>query len=108
MMNTAKIDNVVIRQWDARELPLGEGTVDKVVSNLPFGEQILHQDEIYDLYLKFIKQLKRVMKPNGQAILMTDKADELLRVTDKFNLECYIQAELSLKGLHPKVFKINF
>ena len=108
MMNTAKIDNVVIRQWDARELPLGEGTVDKVVSNLPFGEQILNQDEIYDLYLKFIKQLKRVMKPNGQAILMTDKADELLRVTDKFNLECYIQAELSLKGLHPKVFKINF
>ena len=35
-MNTAQIDNLVIRQWDARELPLEGGTVDKVVSNLPF------------------------------------------------------------------------
>jgi len=106
--NVANIDGAVISRWDARHLPLDQGTVDKVVSNLPFGEQILDPSEIYDLYLKFVKELKRVMKPNGSAFLMTDKVKELLRVTDKFGLECYVELELSLKGLHPKVFKVNF
>lgn len=105
--NVPNLDNLVISQWDARELPLDAGSVDVVVSNLPFGEQILNPNEIYDLYLKFMKQLKRILKPGGHAILMTDKVHELQRVADKFNLEYYIDFELSLKGLHPRVFKIN-
>lgn len=106
--NAPKLDRLIVRQWDARELPLDASSVDVVVSNLPFGEQILQADEIYDLYLKLMKQFKRVMKPGSHAVLMTDKVRELQRAADKFGIEHFIEFEVSLKGLHPSIFTFHF
>ncbi|WP_274362792.1 methyltransferase domain-containing protein [Paenibacillus thermotolerans] len=106
--NAPKLDRLIVRQWDARELPLDASSVDAVVSNLPFGEQILQADEIYDLYLKLMKQFKRVMKPGSRAVLMTDKTHELRRAADKFGIEHYVDFEVSLKGLHPNIFTLHF
>lgn len=105
--NLPEREHLSLHSWDARDLPLEAGSVDTVISNLPFGEQILSFNDISYLYLKFMKQLKRILKPDGQAFLMTDKTTELQKVAHKFGLACFIELELSLKGLHPVLFTIQ-
>jgi tRNA (guanine6-N2)-methyltransferase len=98
---------VAVHEWDARELPLDASSVDTVVSNLPFGEQILLPEEIAELYLRFAKQLSRILIPDGRAILLTNKEEELAAACDRLNLPCYKLYEISLKGLHPSIFEIR-
>jgi 23S rRNA G2445 N2-methylase RlmL len=106
--NMPDLPGISIHQWDARELPLDAGSIDTVVSNLPFGEQILTPEEIDDLYLRWIRQLKRIVKPNGTAIVLTTKVEELQKAADRFSLDCYELMGLSLKGLHPSICKLQF
>ncbi|WP_124727023.1 methyltransferase domain-containing protein [Staphylospora marina] len=96
-----------LHRWDARNLPLDAASVDRVVTNLPFGRQILHDGEIRPLYLGFMKELKRILSPDGQAILMTDRTDDLEAAASKLSLSCETISQVSLKGLHPKVFRIR-
>ncbi len=37
---------LTIRQWDARHLPLEDGSIDKIATNLPFGKQVGSQERI--------------------------------------------------------------
>lgn len=78
-----------------------------VVTNLPFGNQILDPGQITGLYFDFAKELKRILSPGGQAILLTDKADALQRAVEQYGFRCETLFQLSLKGLHPFVFRVT-
>jgi tRNA G10 N-methylase Trm11 len=73
--------------WDAGRLPLRSGTVDAVVCNLPFGEQLSSHEENVALYGRFFDQLARVLRPGGRAVLLTSEK-ELMR---------------QLLGSHPRI-----
>ena len=45
-----------IRQWDARDLPLDDGSVDRVVCNLPFGKKIGEPQALRPLYEGFASE----------------------------------------------------
>jgi tRNA (guanine6-N2)-methyltransferase len=64
--------------WDARRLPLRSGTIDVIVCNLPFGEQVGSHEENVALYSRFFDQLPRVLRPGGRAVLLTSEK-ELMR-----------------------------
>jgi tRNA (guanine6-N2)-methyltransferase len=67
-------------RWDARRLPLADGVVDKVATNLPFGVQIGDPRDNPALYDGVLGELDRVLKPAGRAVLLTSAAT-LLRNT---------------------------
>jgi 23S rRNA G2445 N2-methylase RlmL len=92
-----------VARWDARRLPLRAGTIDAVVSNLPFGRQVLAAGEIGVLYRDFAAELARVLAPGGRAVLLTDQAPALLAALAAAGLRGAAQLTLSLKGLHPQV-----
>lgn len=92
-------------RWDARLLPLRDGGVDKVVTNLPFGRQVLRPTEIASLYRSFVAELRRVLAPQGTAILLTDQVDALLEVASAMHPEPL--CTLSLKGLHPQIIRLR-
>ena len=92
--------------WDARRLPLDAGAVDKVVANLPFGRQVLGPDEIGELYGAFAGEVRRVLAPRGQAILLTDQVEALLAAAGGARLQAESLLSLSLKGLHPQVIRL--
>lgn len=98
---------VTINQWDARQLPLQAGTVDTVVSNLPFGRQILTTDEIAPLYNDFCGELRRVLAEDGQALLLTDQVEQLTQAAAQAGLAYEQLRLLSLKGLHPWLFRVS-
>jgi tRNA (guanine6-N2)-methyltransferase len=61
--------------WDAQALSLRTGSLDVVVSNLPFGEQIGSHQENPALYDRFFAQLARVLERGGRAVLLTSERD---------------------------------
>ena len=74
-----------------------------MVSNLPFGRQVLTASEIDALYRDFAAELARVLAPGGRAVLLTDQAPALLAALAAAGLPGAAQLTLSLKGLHPQV-----
>lgn len=62
--------------WDSRSLPLAQWSVDKIVCNLPFGEQ-RNDAEIKSLYRLFLKECGRVLKPTGRMVLLTTQQSTL-------------------------------
>lgn len=64
-----------VAQWDATRLPLGSGTVDKLVTNLPFGHQLGSPAELQRLYPPFFAEVARVLAANGRAVVLSSEFD---------------------------------
>jgi 23S rRNA G2445 N2-methylase RlmL len=69
---------VLLHEWDAERLSLRTGSLDVVVSNLPFGEQIGSHGENVTLYDRLLGDLARVLALGGRAVLLTSER-ELMR-----------------------------
>jgi tRNA (guanine6-N2)-methyltransferase len=90
---------------DAAALPLGPDSVDRVVSNIPFGKRIGSHGENLGLYPGFLHELNRVLRLDGRAVLMTDDKN-LLRssIEHTRGLRLVREVKLSTGGLHPSAF----
>ncbi len=62
-----------IRQWDAQQLPLEDASVDKAVTNLPFGRQIGSKQELSALYRAVFQELERVVRPFGRIVVLSSE-----------------------------------
>lgn len=67
--------DISIRQWDARQLPLDDASIDKVATNLPFGKQIGTRQELDSLYSAVFAELERVVRPKGRIVLLSSEFD---------------------------------
>jgi SAM-dependent methyltransferase len=64
-----------IRQWDARQLPLDDASIDKVATNLPFGKQLRGAQTPAKLYPPVLAELQRVVRPGGRIVLLSSEYD---------------------------------
>jgi tRNA (guanine6-N2)-methyltransferase len=62
--------------WDARALPLADASVDRVVTNPPFGNKIRVRD-LPGLYVGALSEIARVLRPDGRAVLVVGDANLL-------------------------------
>lgn len=75
--NLAQVGKADLFRWDATALPLASGSVDRIVSNPPFGKQLASLDEIGPLYIAAAREWDRVLKPGGRAVLLVMEFDAL-------------------------------
>jgi 23S rRNA G2445 N2-methylase RlmL len=68
--NLQRLSEVRLARWDARRLPLADGSVDRLVCNPPFGKQLGRPEEIGPLYHELLLEGHRVLRPGGQAVLL--------------------------------------
>ncbi len=59
--------------WDARSLPLDDGSVTRILSNLPFGKQIGTHQENTTLYTELAKEFARVLSKDGLQVTLTSE-----------------------------------
>ncbi|MDF2649370.1 MAG: SAM-dependent methyltransferase [Paenibacillus sp.] len=100
-------EHVWIQQWDARQLPIDSGYIDKMVTNLPFGRQISADENISELYYAIVKEMNRVLKRNGTILCLTDADAALEIAAERVQFNCAKEVTLSLKGLHPTLFSLK-
>ncbi len=91
---------------DAACLPLQDESVDAVVTNLPWGKQIQVED-LPQLYRDFAGELRRILRPEGRAILFTDQDAVLLQACRGAGLRAEPVLQLSLHGLHPCAYAVG-
>ena len=61
--------------WDARRLPLAEGSVNKVATNLPFGVKIGDPRQLPGLYGDVLAEIDRVLVAKGRAVVLTGEPE---------------------------------
>lgn len=105
--NTDAGSSVSLHRWDARRLPLDSGSVTKAVTNLPFGRQIAAHEDIAVLYRELLREMNRVVAADGTILCLTDADEALQRAADGVMLRCAAITTLSLKGLHPTLYRLG-
>ncbi len=71
--NLRSLGHVYLHQWDARALPLPDSSIDRVLSNPPFGKQLGTPETIGPLYRQALREYDRVLKPKGKAVLLVSE-----------------------------------
>jgi 23S rRNA G2445 N2-methylase RlmL len=61
------------RVWDARSLPLDAASVNRVITNLPFGKQIGTHETNQTLYTKLSQEFRRVLQTEGRLVTLTSE-----------------------------------
>lgn len=75
--NLDKVGPVGLARWDTRRLPLATASVDRIVSNPPFGKQLESLDLIPPLYAAAAAEWDRVLRPGGRGVFLVMEQDAL-------------------------------
>jgi len=66
-----------LKKWDARDLPVEDETVDRIVCNPPFGKQLSSPEAVVPLYRDGVREMDRVLRPGGKCVLIVADAKAL-------------------------------
>lgn len=75
--NLRNLGDVELQAWDARDLPLEDASVDRILANPPFGKQLSTPEEVVPLYRDMVPELDRVLRPGGKAVLIVADVEAL-------------------------------
>lgn len=56
--------------WDATLTPIRDGTIDCIISDLPFGKQCLSANELNNFLPLFLNECARILKKGGKALFL--------------------------------------
>ncbi|GAB2583670.1 TRM11 family SAM-dependent methyltransferase [Kribbella endophytica] len=92
----------------AEKSSLASGSIDRVISNLPFGKLVGSHGDNAKLYPAALKEIARVLRPDGRAVLLTEDK-RLLKDSVARTPEVKIVRERLLKysGATPTVFVLT-
>jgi tRNA (guanine6-N2)-methyltransferase len=99
---------ISVRQWDAQNLPLEDGTINKVATNLPFGKQIGSRQDLESLYNGLLGELSRIVIPNGRIVLLSSEYElikQLMRLQP--NLEILSGYSVATLGVWGRIYLIR-
>jgi 23S rRNA G2445 N2-methylase RlmL len=68
--NLRSLGRAMLARWDAQRLPMTRHSVDRVISNPPFGIQLGHPEQIAKLYQRMTVEYDRVLRRGGRAVLL--------------------------------------
>ncbi|MEV0650153.1 methyltransferase domain-containing protein [Phytomonospora sp. NPDC050363] len=92
---------------DATAMPLPDGSVDRVVANLPFGKRIGSHADNQRLYPLVLREIRRVLRGKGRAVLLTeDKRLFEQSVQRAHGLRVVKEIEFTRPGAHPSAYVV--
>ncbi|MBI3158938.1 MAG: methyltransferase domain-containing protein [Chloroflexi bacterium] len=100
--NAARAEvSIAVEPWDARQLPLDDRSVARVVTNLPWGRQVEVEESTAALYRQACAEIDRVLTSNGQVVALTNLPN-LLHFDQR---PATSQTEISLFGQKPTIVR---
>mmetsp|Transcript_21614 Transcript_21614/g.30217 ORF Transcript_21614/g.30217 Transcript_21614/m.30217 type:complete len:493 (+) Transcript_21614:64-1542(+) len=70
-MKSANVHTLDLYQWSVYKLPLTSGSIDVVISDIPFGRRSGSFKKNQKLYPRLFREITRVIKYHGKAIILT-------------------------------------
>lgn len=90
---------VRLQCWDTLSLPVADHSMDRVISNLPWGRAVRTSGTLSALYAGIGQEIQRVLAPGGQVALLTNQP-ELVQIP---GMRCERRIEISLFGQTPSI-----
>ena len=93
---------------DATGLPLCDGSVDKIACNLPWGRRIGSHGGNRRLYPRFFREVARVLRPGGRAVLVSQEKRLMHRVISSAReVSLGDVTVIGVGGLHPSIYVVD-
>jgi tRNA (guanine6-N2)-methyltransferase len=89
--------------WNAQALPLADGSIDRIICNLPWGRQVQVEDLLTKVYQCIVAEMRRVLTPTGRIVLLTSAPHDI----DPLDLRLVEQCEISLFGQRPTILLLS-
>jgi 23S rRNA G2445 N2-methylase RlmL len=96
--NLEQVGRASLARWDATALPLESESVDRIVSNPPFGKQLSTIEQVGPLYESAAREWDRVLRPGGRAVLLAMEHELLKRVLKPYRWSAARQTRVRLLG----------
>lgn len=95
---------LLLVQGDAREVSLPSGTVQAVITNLPWGKQVEPDTDLFPLYAGVVNRIDQVLDSTGRAVILTDRVETLHAALQPYpRLTIVSTFQISLFGSHPTI-----
>jgi 23S rRNA G2445 N2-methylase RlmL len=88
-----------LNQWDMRHLPLASASVEAVIGNLPWGQQVEVTGDLDAFYIDACCEIERVIAPGGSVVLLTSEPQRIAFE----RLQIAQTVEISLFGQTPTI-----
>jgi 23S rRNA G2445 N2-methylase RlmL len=96
--NLRRLGQAQLARWDARRLPLPDASVDRIVSNPPFGKQLSRPEEVGPLYRLMVREYDRVLRPGGRTVLLVSGFPALAAATGAVGWKAERQLRIRVLG----------
>jgi tRNA (guanine6-N2)-methyltransferase len=99
---------LLLYRGDASTLPLPASSVQAVITNAPWGQQVSPHVDLAALYTRLVNEIERVLTPPGKAVVLTDQHSFFQEaLTRAGNLSLTTTWQISLFGRHPALYVIS-
>jgi 23S rRNA G2445 N2-methylase RlmL len=88
-----------IQQWDAQALPIANASMNRIVSNLPWGRQVAVDAALATFYRRACSEMRRVLAPGGRIALLTS----MPHLLDLLDVRSQKEIQISLFGQTPTI-----
>jgi len=90
--------------WDARALPLGDASVTKIITNLPWGIRYGSHGENRKLYPEWIAEFNRVLAPGGRMVLLSAEWELMRALSARRRLRVEKARQVAILGARASIF----
>ena len=83
---------------DAGQIPFAAGTINRIISNPPWGRVVGPQGKLAAGMVPFFREISRVLHPQGRTVLLVDSARDQLESIQRCRLRVLLNLPVSLFG----------
>ncbi len=100
---------MVIGRWDALHLnSFTDNSIDKIVTDPPWGFYLEQDKNLPDFYTKMLEELARVLKPYGLMVILMGQKELFERILGRFSeLKLLEKYDILVSGKKAAIFKIQ-
>ncbi len=104
----ANSDRIAAARADAAQLPVADGSVPRVLANMPFGKRVGSHGVNVALYPAALAEIARVLPGGGRAVLLTDDKRLFRETVQRTRLVRVIKEIVMTRGgLHPSAYVVT-